>query len=209
MIDFVFDLCYNLGVIKAIVFDFAGVVAPGLIKQWVQKKFAPDDIRKKRILEMADEASKKWDIEDITVNDFFETLTSVTGLSHTLILKELYEDSVFFPEVVAIIKKLKPQYKIILFSNNYAFNLYKILDRHDLRLLFDEIIISSEHKLIKPDHAFFRVMLNIAHVKKHEAVFIDDTAENVKQANIFGITSFVYTTAKRLEQDLQMTGIRI
>lgn len=191
--------------IKAIVFDFAGVVAPGVVLQWVKKNLSADDPRYKTF----QKATDKWDIGGISVDEFYLLISQITNISAESIQKELYDKSTYHTEIISIIKQLKPKYKIILFSNNFAHNLYKFLDKHNLRSLFDEIIISSEHKLKKPDPKFYKLMLSLTKVNNDEAIFIDDTQTFVDVGNKLGIKSLLYRNPVQLKADLKTQGVEI
>lgn len=183
--------------IKAIVFDFGGVIVPGVILQFV-KRFKTTDPR----YILFKEASHKWDLGMMTVDEFYHVLSQITGMSKKSVIATFYDDAVLYTEVVDIVKALKQRYKIVLFSDNFAHNLYRYLDKFKLRDLFDVIVISSEHKVKKPDPQFFSIMLSLAQVKKDEAIFIDDTQMNVDGGEKLGITSFLYTTPEKLRSDL-------
>ncbi len=189
--------------IKTIVFDFAGVIAPGIIMSWLKRNLTRDDPRYKKF----HEASNKWDLGQVTIEEFYALLSDITDIPTGSIQKELYENSTYHIEVIDIVKRLKKNYKIILFSNNFAHNVYQLLDRHDIKGLFDEIIISSEHNMKKPDSRFYQMMLSIANAKKNEVIFIDDTQENVDAGTMLGIQSFLYKDHDQLIRDLTSQGI--
>ena len=191
--------------IKAIVFDFAGVVAPGIILGWVKKHLSQDDPRYR----LFKQASAKWDMGEVSVDEFYNLLSKISGINTMSIEKELYAKATYHPEVIEIIKKLKLNYKIVLFSNNFAHSLYKIIDKNDLRKLFDFIVISSEYKMKKPSPQFFNKMLEIVGLNKEEVIFIDDTTGNVDAGNNLGITSFVYKSPEQLISDLKSLQIKI
>jgi len=53
---------------------------------------------------------------------------------------------------------------------------------------FDSVTISAEEGVMKPDPRIFRVALARAGVQPHEAVFVDDVAENVEGARAVGMS---------------------
>jgi len=195
--------------IKAIIFDFGGVVAPVAICQWLKNNFEQNDLKYVTIKKYIKEKGKKWDMGKVSVDEFYELLSGITGLPKASLQTELYDKSTFHPEVIKIIRALKQHYKIVLFSNNFAHNLYKLLDQHNLRNLFNEIVISSEHKLTKPNPRFYQLMLSLASVTKNEVIFIDDTQANVDGGNNIGITSFLYSNPQQLIKDLKSQGVRV
>jgi HAD superfamily hydrolase (TIGR01549 family) len=55
--------------------------------------------------------------------------------------------------------------------------------------LFDGIMTSGKTGIIKPNPEIFEACLKKFNIKKSEAIFIDDTIENIKAAEMLGITS--------------------
>lgn len=192
--------------IKAIVFDYFGVISPqGIIPTYLKQKFPSPEAR----LQTLDEYCEKWDIGDFNYQDFNDKLAEITEISSDSIWPTFFKNREAFQDIVDIIKKLKNNYKIILFSNNCAGNLRRLLKQQGIDVLFDEIIISSEHHLVKPDPKFYELMLSIAKVDASEAIFIDDHQKNVDAGNNLGIKSLLFTDAATLKNDLINAGIKL
>lgn len=191
--------------IKVIVFDYAGVIAPGPISSWLKQNFADNDVRH----EYFKKYSKRWDMGEVDLDEFYRLISEMSGVSPELIWDTFFENSIYNDDVIEIIKKLKENYRVILFSNNFSDSLRKLLEKHKIAHLFDEIIISSEHKMMKPSHEFFHLMLSVIKANKDEIVFIDDTKLNVDESNKLGIKAFLFTDAKTLSKDLFSIGVKI
>ncbi|MCL5970061.1 MAG: HAD-IA family hydrolase [Patescibacteria group bacterium] len=191
--------------IKVIVFDYAEVVAEGPILRWVKENIKPND---KKLLEYR-EKMHEWDLGEIAVDEAYEIIGRLTQTPPNLIWETFYEKSKSNKEIIALIKKLKINYKIILFSNFMGELLRKLLKKHGIEELFDEIIISSEHKMKKPDPKFFETLVKKAGVKKEEILFTDDKINNVEASNKFGIKAFQFITTKQLIEDLKSEGVKV
>jgi putative hydrolase of the HAD superfamily len=63
----------------------------------------------------------------------------------------------------------------------------KILVQKGLLLYFDEVVISCEVGLVKPDQEIYEYLIGRAHVQPKQAVFIDDRDYFVQGANLAGI----------------------
>jgi 2-haloacid dehalogenase len=63
--------------------------------------------------------------------------------------------------------------------------------------------------VVKPEHAAFKITLVRLLVEPSEAVFIDDTLENVEVARKVGLHAILFTTSEALEQELNHLGIRL
>jgi putative hydrolase of the HAD superfamily len=59
---------------------------------------------------------------------------------------------------------------------------------------FDELVLSCEHKLIKPEAAIYELALTKVGVSPDETLFIDDNQENVEAARRAGLESFRFTS---------------
>jgi len=55
---------------------------------------------------------------------------------------------------------------------------------------FHELILSCEHKLLKPERAIYELAINVAGVPPAETLFVDDNEENVIGAQKAGLSSF-------------------
>jgi putative hydrolase of the HAD superfamily len=57
---------------------------------------------------------------------------------------------------------------------------------------FDELVISCEHKLLKPEREIYELALGASGARPEEALFVDDSPENVEGARAAGLSSFVF-----------------
>jgi len=189
---------------KVIVFDYGGVITPlGPVRLWINKNLNSND---EKIL-LFKEKTHKWDLGELGLKEVYETLSYVTGVAPDLIWSTFFEKSLLNNEIVDLIKKLKRHYKIILFSNHCGELLRRLLEKHQIRDLFDEVIISSEHKMRKPDTKFFELLVKKSGVNKDEIIFIDDHEKNIEAANAFGIKACQFTDYEQLIKDLKAEGV--
>ncbi len=188
--------------IKAIVFDLGGVIVPGNVSKWVNTlpKSHPTHL-------VFQEKSRQWNLGELSVEGFYGALSEITGRDAEVLKVTLYDDLQMYFDVVDIVRKLKKNYKIVLFTNNFAYNVEKYFEKLPLKDLFDEVVISSNHKMAKPDPLFYKKMLEIIKLKPEDVVFIDNTQINVDTGNSFGIKSLLFTDANILKQDLISLGI--
>lgn len=191
--------------IKVIAFDYAGVVAHGPFSSWLKQNFPDKDIRH----EYFKQYSKRWDMGEVDLEEFYKLISEMSGVSPESVWDTFFENSIYNEDVVATIKKLKENYRVVLFSNNFSYILRKLLQKHKITNLFDEIIISSEHKMMKPSKEFFDLMLSIVKVNQDEVVFIDDREVNVDASNKLGIKTILFQNYKQLTKDLKTQGVKI
>lgn len=191
--------------IRTIAFDYTGVISQGPIMNWIKENLTPDDKR----YELIKQSSHKWDIGEIGLGEAYLKISEVTGVAVDRIWETFFENTKLESEILGIIKKLKKNYKIILFSNHMGELLRKLLTKHEITDLFDDIIISSEHKMKKPSVEFFNALVSIAGNNKEEVILIDDTKENIDASNQFGIKAILYTDSKKLIDDLCQLNISL
>ena len=99
--------------IKAIIFDFAGVI--GTDGYWVWLKENVKDIENK--IAHFQELSEKVDRGTITNKEFVDSLSQKTGIDSKEIWPAVFERIIINNGLLEYIRKLKANYKIGLLSN--------------------------------------------------------------------------------------------
>ncbi|GAC1594182.1 MAG: HAD family phosphatase [Chitinophagaceae bacterium] len=102
-----------------------------------------------------------------------------------------------FPlERIALLEKLKQQYRIFLLSNTNALHyeafqhtLYTLTGKK-LEDIFEKTYFSHAVHLRKPDAAIYQLVLDENKLDPAETLFIDDTASNFSGAEEAGIQTF-------------------
>lgn len=73
---------------------------------------------------------------------------------------------------------------------------------------FDGIMVSSEEKLLKPQHEIFRALFQRFDLKPEECFFVDDSPANVEGAACCGMTGTVFRgDVNRLQRDMMNAGM--
>jgi epoxide hydrolase-like predicted phosphatase len=104
-------------------------------------------------------------------------------------------------ELLEYIRKLHPRYKVGLLSNAWDDLRRTMHARWNIDGLFDELIISAEVKLLKPDPRIFHLAVERLGVLPTQTIFIDDIAENIEAARREGLFAIQYQdTLKTLEE---------
>lgn len=114
------------------------------------------------------------------------------------------------PGSVAILEQARaagvPNYAITNFSAEkfaVARALFPFLDG------FDGIIVSAEERLVKPDPAIYRLLLDRYGLAAGDCVFIDDSPKNVEGARAVGMHAVAFTAPARLAEDLAAMGFPV
>jgi epoxide hydrolase-like predicted phosphatase len=106
-------------------------------------------------------------------------------------------------ELLDFIRNLHPRYKLGLLSNAWDDLRQTMHTRWDIDGLFDELIISAEIGLVKPDPRIFHLALERLCVQPSEAVFVDDMQVNVQAARQQGLTGIQFLDTQQTLADLQ------
>ncbi len=129
-------------------------------------------------------------------SDFFNAFNSIISGYNT--------------EVTEIIKKLRDsnQYKLLALSNVNSSHWDFILNKGwEFIDWFDELILSHETHLIKPNPKVFEYAIKKAGCKSKQIVFIDDGLNNIKSAKELGITGIKYTNSVELLNEFKKLNI--
>jgi len=111
-------------------------------------------------------------------------------------------------ELIDYIRSLRKRYQTGLLSNAFL-DLRKILtSTWKIADAFDQMVISAEVGLVKPDPAIYRMTLDRLEVEAGQAVFIDDMAVNVEAARQVGMHAiqFMQPEQARLELERLLNG---
>ena len=74
-------------------------------------------------------------------------------------------------------------------SNSLGRHPYDPYAGFDLRGTFDEVVLSAEHGVRKPDPVIFQLVLDRLGVAAGECLFVDDSEENLAAAQRLGIST--------------------
>ena len=106
---------------------------------------------------------------------------------------------------VEIVRKLKKAGWPLYLLSNFSAEKYQLMQqRYDFLQLFDDTIISGEHKLVKPDAAIFHLTLNRIRRNANECLFIDDSPPNIETARKLGFHTILFESPEQLEKDLNV-----
>ncbi len=79
--------------------------------------------------------------------------------------------------------------------------------RYDFMKEFDGIVVSGFEKLLKPDHAIYKVLINRYEINPEESVYIDDNKANADAAAELGFKSIHFISSDQLRAELRGLGL--
>jgi len=195
--------------IKAIIFDFGRVISAqkplSLFRRYEDELgLEPGTINS---VMFDSQAWQKALVGRKTVEEFWYEIGPELGLnSHEEIdafRNRYWADENINANVLKLIQKLHGHYRLAVLSNappglSQWLADWRILD------FFDLVFCSGDEGVVKPDAMPFEVTLERLGVQPGEAVFIDDTMENVEAARKLGLQGILFTTAEELEKELDL-----
>ena len=103
------------------------------------------------------------------------------------------------PGTVTVLAALRQAgYPLYALSNWSAETFQRIIGRFEFLKWFDEIIISGNVKVVKPDPAIYTMLLDRIQYKPQDCLFIDDSSTNVEAARQLGFQTIRFTSAEHL-----------
>lgn len=182
--------------VKAVFFDFFGVIMTDLLDEWLYRHGIKRDGR-------IEEASIKSNLGEISHDQFLQIVAEEAGMSTEAVTQEYQALVELNQEVVDVINEVHQHLPTALISNAHDQHLRDLLNRFKLEHLFDHIIISGEVGAVKPHHEIYNIALDRAGVVADEVVFTDDRPTNIEGAQRVGIKqAFVFTDSQQLRQQL-------
>lgn len=195
---------------QAVLFDFDGVLCKGKfyeatllpeyrkIYDWIQKNIFGND-----------ELVRKWMINQINSADINQLIAENTGIQYET-LKELYEESVrkkkLEKEIISLAKQLKMSGKKIgIVTNNMDVFTQITIPTHQLDIVFDGIINSADHGLLKKDNEgkLFDIALTILGENIENSLMIDDSEQTIELYKKKGGHGFIYRDVAELKSFLR------
>jgi putative hydrolase of the HAD superfamily len=89
-----------------------------------------------------------------------------------------------------VLAELQQHYQLSLLSNTNPAHYLKLRDRYKFFDYFDQLFLSYEIGVMKPDPAIFQHVLSHLQVEPAAVAFFDDGARNVEAARAVGIQAF-------------------
>ncbi|MGN6610809.1 MAG: HAD family hydrolase [Angustibacter sp.] len=98
----------------------------------------------------------------------------------------------------------------LLALTNWSAELFPVARRDFPFLgLFDDIVVSGEEQVAKPDARIFRVLERRAGIPLAQCVFIDDSPRNVEAARALGMDAILFEDTGHLRADLHERGLPV
>lgn len=108
------------------------------------------------------------------------------------------------PGTVPIVQRLHRAGIPLFGLTNWSADLFpEARSRHRFLELFDDIVVSGEEGVAKPDPAIFQVLATRIGLPLERCVYVDDSPRNVAAAARAGLDAIAFTDAGQLRADLR------
>jgi epoxide hydrolase-like predicted phosphatase len=196
--------------IKAIIFDFGGVLVRESIDEWfdaMNKRIGKKGfVRRKGLLSKAlrGRMGEKQHYREL------EKRIGVPAGEIKMVMWDEYEKHMpLNREVMQLASRLRQNgYRTAVMSN--ITEMTKNLNRRRRTFRgFSPAIYSYEAGCIKPGRKIYKILLKKLKIPPEECVFIDDQKKNIETAKKMGMKGIVFKNPLQLKRDLRKLGVKI
>jgi HAD superfamily hydrolase (TIGR01549 family) len=139
----------------------------------------------------------------IDQHDYIARVAEITRVSAEETLRGFMGEYTSNKELVDYIRTdIKPRYKVGLLSNIGRGWMQNFFDEYQLHDMFDEVVLSSEEGLTKPNPILFERTAERLGISPDECLMIDDKKENIEGAREAGMQTVLYVSNKELMEKL-------
>jgi putative hydrolase of the HAD superfamily len=183
--------------IKAVIFDYFGVVATDSYWGDVKKLFNLNGNKKD-----IDKLALKVNDGDISWYEFCKKIGNFIDISPEEVDKK-YHELKLNKELILYIHLLKQNgLKIGLLSNASSEFLHSILNETGMNNIFDSVVVSSDIGVSKPHPQIYSKMLDNLCIYAHESLFIDDMHANIAGAEAIGMQTVQFFDTKQTIKEI-------
>lgn len=197
----------------AAIFDLGGVLIDWNPRHVYRKLFAGDEPGMERFL--AETVSMEWNREIDRGRSFQEAIDELkTKHPDRADLIQAYKDR--WPEMLGavdagtaqIIRDVRERGLGVFALSNWSAETFATGRTMVAEFaLFDDILISGDARLLKPDRAIYELACRRFGVAPTQTFFVDDIAANVEGARAVGLTAIQFTDSASLRTALHDLGV--
>jgi len=183
-------------VIRAVIFDCFGVLVTSakkrLMQDYPQSKTQIDDL------------GHQFDYGLISQIQFKDSLSELLGISSDDVVLKYLTASVHNEPTVNWVRQLKQsgKYKIGLLSNVGHGYFDQFFSPSDKQELFDQVVLSSDEGMAKPEAMMFELIAKRLDVKTSECVMVDDSPVNIEAAKNVGMQGVYFISTSQAQDEL-------
>ena len=198
--------------LKAVVFDLGGVLIDW-DPRYLYRKLLDDEAAVEEFL--ATVCTPAWNAEQDRGRPFAEGVAELVERHpvHAAAITAYHER---WPEMlggaaggtVEVLAELRAAGVPVYALTNWSAETFGIArERFEFLEWFDGVLVSGEERMIKPDPAIFRLLLDRFGLDPGATFYIDDSPANVAAADRLGFDAVRFTSPAQLRRDLEARGL--
>lgn len=183
-------------VIKAIIFDCFGVFVTSA------RNIFKNDYPEFKI--QIDDLGHQSDYGQISRQQFNDSLAEILGITSDEVNSRYWGASVKDESAINWLCQVKSSgiYKIGMLSNVGSGFLNEFFSESEQKKLFDEVVLSCDVGIAKPEFQIFKLTADRLGVKPSECIMIDDTYSNVDAARNAGMQGIWFISTDQAKNEL-------
>ncbi|MEV0446020.1 HAD-IA family hydrolase [Streptomyces spectabilis] len=155
---------------------------------------------------------RRLELGEISQTDWNAGFAALIGVEPDNLMARYLHDAFPAHQVLKVARQARAAgIKTAVLSNSLGREPYDPYAGFDLHGTFDEVVLSTEHGVRKPDPAIFRLVLAKLGVPAERCLLVDDSEENLAAAHRVGITPLLaldeQVAAKRLRHLLDLPDV--
>jgi putative hydrolase of the HAD superfamily len=193
---------------KAVLWDLGGVILR--TEDWEPRHCLDQmlDLPNGKIYKLVfeSEISRKATIGEATNDDLWMWVGEQLELSSdelALVRDEFWSGDQIDLELIRFIRARTNGTKMGLLSNGWSSTRRFLEERWHIADIFDDIIVSAEVELAKPDRRIYQLALDRLGVEAEQTIFIDDFIENIQGARELGIHGIHFKDRQIVMEELK------
>jgi len=182
--------------IKAVILDFYGVIQTDEVIIWAEKQTATHP----NIRTAVDVASARIDLDEITLDEYYTALALAVDRPVQAVKEELINEIAINQPLLEVADQLRSKgIKLAVLSNDGP-SLRGYIEQHNLAQHFDELFISGELNMMKPDAHVYQYSVKKLGLEPQEVIFFDDRQTNIDGAIRAGLQAELYTSVSQVRK---------
>lgn len=165
------------------------------------KKVVPGDKAK---LKAAQDLFAMSDLGKISRAELVQEASRITRVPVDEIEPGIEAEKILDTALVEYAKELKTRgYRLACLSNGSHEWTLQVINDHTIGHLFDEVVLSGDLGIVKPDHKIYKYTLDKLKVGAEQTVFVDDRQANVSAAEACGMRGMLFTNTPTFIDDFE------
>ncbi len=198
--------------IEAVIWDYGSVLVR-MVDETPRRKLAERlgirlDTLNRLVFES--ESARRGSIGEISIAQHWQAIGRILRIQDADlpgVMDEFWQADGLDQDLMTFIRSLRPRYRLGLLSNAWDDLRDQLTQRWQIADAFDDLVISAEVKMQKPDLRIYQLAVDRLGVLPENAVFLDDVQANVDGARQAGLQAIQFTS--RADALAQLTALGV